>query len=80
MAEGTTLHNLLAKQMEEGKIGKREVRARKVTNANIKTGIQLESSENPTVKQYGKNLLRSESEQSSTYLKAARNYDNSKKK
>ena len=79
MAEGTTLHNLLAKQMAEGKIGKTEATARKVINNNIKTGIQSESSENPIVKQYGKNLLKSESGQSSTYLKAARNYDNSKK-
>ena len=78
MAEGTTLHNLLAKQMDEGSIGKTEARARKVINNNIKTGIASEASSNPTVKTYGKNLLKSESDMSDTYIKAARNYDKSK--
>ena len=41
MAEGTTLHNLLQSQMSEGKIGPKEVGARKASNFIVKTNIKF---------------------------------------
>lgn len=72
MAEGTTLHNLLAKQMTEGKIGPKEAGTRMAINFTTAADIKANAKSRGAMNDYVKKSV----DQSSKSIKTAREIDN----
>lgn len=77
MAEGTTLHNLLSKQMASGKIGPREKGAREAVNSMVKMDIKLSgNAKDPISKDISNNMSSESVKQYSDGIKRERIQDN----